>query len=281
MIHSREMQKPLILLASERSGSNLLRAILVSNSAIASPPPAGLVVAMAPHEAKYRKKDGALDRRRYIKDALTLTQLHWSPWDIRPTIEEIEARMCADNFWALFRAMNEAYAEKKGGRYWLTKEPEIAAWAQDILLNYSDAKFIVLVRDGRDVALSRLKGRLHEFHIFGAAAAWSAGQKHCREALTSQSAHGRICLVTYEELIRNPKKAILQLASFIGVEFEDQMLEYYKNREIIAYSGRTPLWGNIGKPINSSNQGKYKRALSNREIRVFEAIAWEELKYFG
>jgi len=273
--------KPVILSATERSGSNLLRAILSSHSQIASPPPAGLIPAIAPHFYRYTNSSGGLRSKSLIQDAISLIRLHWSPWDVELDPEEISSRMQADTFWALFRALNESYAQQKACPIWLSKEPQSIRWVLEISESMPDAKFILLVRDGRDVALSMLKSQFPDFHVYSAALTWSQEQRAGRKVLHDPNFKGRAMCIRYEKLLENPSSTVSELSDFIGVQFESQMLEYYKDVKNITYSKKTTLWKNIREPIISDNIEKYKAGLSKRQIRIFEAVAWDELRSFG
>lgn len=272
---------PVVLFATERSGSNLLRAILSSHSLIASPPPAGLVAALAAHAHQYTDSAGRVDTGSMIGHAIALTQLHWSPWEVAVDADEIRGRMEADTFWALFRELNEAYAEHSGCPIWLTKEPQAVLWRQQLADHLQKARFIVLVRDGRDVANSMLRSQLHEFHVFSAATVWAREQSAAREMLERPQFRNRTACIRYEDMIADPRRQISRLTEFLGIEFEEHMLEFYKDPKNIEYSKSTDLWKNISKPINRESIGKFKSGLSRREIRIFEAVAWEELAYFG
>ena len=272
---------PLVLFATERSGSNLLRAILSSHSKIASPTPAGLVAALAPHSHQYTSSAGRVDIETMIDHAIALTQLHWSPWEVDVDPEQIRQRMVADSFWALFRALNEVYAEQRNCPIWLTKEPQALLWWQQFADHLPGAQSIVLVRDGRDVATSMLKSQLHEFHVFSAADIWAREQKAAREMLEGPQFRDRTICIRYEDLITDPRLEISRLTEFLGLEFEERMVEYYRDPANIEYSKSTDLWKNIRNPISKESVGKFRSVLSRRQIRIFEAEAWEELSYFG
>jgi hypothetical protein len=270
-----------MLFATERSGSNLLRAILAAHSQITSPPPAGLLVALTPSADQFLVLAGQADRRVLIDHAVALTRLHWSPWEIELDPEDISHRVGSGSIWALFRELNEAYAEQKKCRAWLTKEPQAILWRAEIADHFPDARFILLVRDGRDVANSMLKSELHEFHVFSAASIWAREQRAAREMLESPQYRDRTICIHYEDLIADPRGQVSRLAEFIGVEYEKQMLSFHRDPENIEFSKKTDLWKNIAKPISKDSVGKYKSGLSRRQVRTFEAVAWEELSYFG
>jgi hypothetical protein len=59
------------------------------------------------------------------------------------------------------------------------------------------------------------------------------------------------------------------------------MLNYFEDGAARGLAGLSGSWKNCGKPILRGNAGKYRRALSAEEVRVFEAVAGSELEKYG
>lgn len=272
---------PIILLASERSGTNLLRAIVSSHSAVASPPPCGIVGILANSSFRYISPLKPPHYGELITDAILTTQTHLNRWDVVLAPEEVRERMRSVSFWSMFQAMNEIYAERKGCKYWFSKEPDLFRHIYEIEMHMPDAKFVYLVRDGRDVAASMLKGGIHEHHIYNAARRWSDNQKYCLSALSDSLMRDRIFVLKYEELVVNPETVGRQLMRFIGLDFEESQLEFHRKKEVVEHSEKSEFWENLAKPIDSFSIGNYKKFLSPREIGIYEGIAWHEMGALG
>jgi len=272
---------PIMILGSERSGTNLLRALLSTHSKIASPPPAGFIDTLGGIQSRYFPSSGSSYLSELIDDVIKLTKAHLNPWDIELDSEVIRAKLKHSSLWEVFRVVNEIYAENYQRPCWCSKEPGLFKYIYEIAGHLPSAKFVYLVRDGRDVAASMLRGHLHEFHVYSAAQNWASSQRCCLNAIADPAVSGRMYLLKYEYLIESPETAMRNLMAFIGLEFEESQLQYYRNEKVLEHSSRFSLWSNLARPINGENKGGYKSSLGAKNIEIFESVAWGEMKALG
>jgi len=272
---------PIILCASERTGTNLLRAMMSTHSDVASPPPCSLIDVLPRQSNTYFPLMGEPHIKELVDDAVLLTQSHLNAWDIDIAPDKVIDRMRNKSFWTMFQAMNEIYAENIGASHWFSKEPGLFRHMYEIALHMPNAKFIYMVRDGRDVAASMLKKKLHETHVFNAAKHWAQDQKFCLLALSDELIKERTLFVKYEDIIASPEKMMKDIMAFVDLDFQDSQLLFYKNNEVIAHANKSEFWKNTAKPIDSSNSGGYKKMLSSKEIEIFESVAGREMRELG
>ncbi|MDM8563416.1 sulfotransferase, partial [Candidatus Marithioploca araucensis] len=91
---------------------------------------------------------------------------------------------------------------------------------------WPQAKFIHLLRDGRDVARSNiLMGWAG--NMFAGVDFWITAE-HLWQKLSSQLAPHQQMTIRYEELIQNPEEKLTQICHFIGVPFDKTMFDYAK-----------------------------------------------------
>lgn len=276
------MTTPILILGSERSGTNLLRAMLQSHSEIASPPPAGFVEVLGSFARNYFTETNEPRFSALIEDINLLTSTHHNPWKMKFSVKQVLNELHeAPSFWSVFRALNDIYARTENAAFWVSKEPGLFRFSNDISNSLSDSKFIYLVRDGRDVAASMLRGNLHAFHIYEAANAWSDTQKLCLSALRELGPSGRLHLIRYEDLIANPHLELSEIMKFLNIPFEEQQLKYHEDANVINHSKKSRFWKNLSNPINSNNTMQYKNYLSRKEVTLFETIARQEMTQLG
>ena len=269
---------PIILLGSERSGTNLLRALLSTHSKIASPPPCGILDTLAAHQFRYTPLTGTAYMSELIEDVITLTKTHMNPWDVEINQQLVKERIEMPSFWEVFRIINEIYADESNCLYWFSKEPGSFNYIYDIKAHLPNAKFIYMTRDGRDVASSMLKGQLHEFHIYAAANRWASEQRLCLNAYSDPLFNNQIFMVRYEDLIENAELVLFNLMKFLGLTFEPEQLNFHQNDDVIKHSEKSKFWKNLSNPIDKSNKGGYIKKLSTKQIKIFESFAWNEMK---
>jgi hypothetical protein len=145
---------------------------------------------------------------------------------------------------------------------------------------HPDARFIFMVRDGRDVALSAKSSIFNHFHVFYTAQRWQREQRVGLDWLAKLPPE-QILLLKYEELIVDPESTLRSLCSFLGEAFEEQMLEYHRSDEAQKSGSLSVSWENTSRPVLRNNASKFRSQLSQREILLFEAIALREMLELG
>jgi hypothetical protein len=140
------------------------------------------------------------------------------------------------------------------------------------------ARFIHVVRDGRDVCVSWCRIKVGPRTMKEAAISWSA---HIEGKQSwGRKNPDRYLEVRYEDLLDNTRKTLLEVCSFVNLKYTDSLLDFHKTeyaRDIAEGSSHAQL----AKPINSTNQGKWRNSLSESEIHDFESIAGNALKSAG
>lgn len=123
-----------------------------------------------------------------------------------------------------------------------------------VLHIWPDARFIHIIRDGRDVARSCIG-------MGWAGNVWF-GVNRWREAEQLWNQVGRIVPenrrfeLTYEELIAEPVSTLTRVCEFIGVPYDEEMLSYTKNSN---YTFPDPKY-----------IAQWKRKLSERDVQLIE-----------
>lgn len=136
----------------------------------------------------------------------------------------------ADTYPALFRALMEEYARRRGATYWLEKSPHHTLLSGELARNMPDARFIAMVRRPEALIRSRLwmDGReppgwpRRAATLFRACAAVSLYQRHLREFAAGG---GRVLLVAHEEMKADPEKMLRRVMDFLGLPFHAALLE--------------------------------------------------------
>ncbi|NER29710.1 MAG: sulfotransferase [Symploca sp. SIO1C4] len=124
-----------------------------------------------------------------------------------------------------------------------------------LLRIWSDARFIHLIRDGRDVAYSCV-GMGWAGNVWSGVERWIETEKLWTELRDLLSVEQRI-EITYETLISEPSKTLTCLCNFIGVPYEPAMLSYPQTTTY-----------NLPDP---NLMGKWRHKLSDYEIQLVES----------
>ena len=138
---------PLILLGVRRSGTTLLRVMLDRNAELAVPDESYFVPQLA------RRHRGVVDVDAFVDDLRRLPTL--VEWKLSP--DDVAQRLRPGmTTGAAIAAVFETYANGRGKARWGDKTPLYMQYLPLLERLFPDARFVHLVRDGRDAALSFL-----------------------------------------------------------------------------------------------------------------------------
>jgi len=235
---------------------------------------------LGPLESLYGDLKDDRSFRRLIDDAAKLVELHFFPWE--PTLDrrEVFERTAARNLYCVKAAFYEQYRRFKGVKRWGCKSTFMVRYYAQARKYSPGARFIHLVRDGRDVAVSARGSVFNHFHPYYVARLWTLQQ---RLALEMERILGpeEFLTLRYEDLITDPERAARNVCRFLGEEYEPAMLRYFEQAEPKKLAGASASWENCARPVLGGNSGKYKAALTPAEIRLFETVSFRELERFG
>jgi len=221
-----------------------------------------------------------LNFRRLIADVCRMVELHPYPWEITLDRERIYRDAAARELICIYFAIYDQYLEHSGKQRWCCKSTFMIDHVADILRFYPEARFIFLTRDGRDVAVSAKSSIFNHYHVYYSAKRWQREQRTGLDWLAKLSAR-QIKLLKYEELTTDPSGKIKELCAFLDLPYDEKMLEYHRLNEAKKSGSLSISWENTAKPVISGNDGKFRKYLSEQEIRQFEAIALFEMQQLG
>jgi hypothetical protein len=218
----------------------------------------------------------AANRERLVSDILkTEVMRDWSP---RPDRARVLAAVERHDFHGIVAAILRSWTHDVGKRRWGEKTPPHAFWWRPILEGFPTMKAIHIVRDGRDVALSWKRARFGPKHVYLLAQGWVRYLKvvdELRAALPGE----QFFELRYEELLRAPDVVLDQVCRFLGEDYSDEMLLFYRHGG--SYRTDQANIENLRKPVLRDNTAKWEREMTPHQLRVFEAVAGPMLRRFG
>lgn len=272
---------PILLLSTERSGSNLLRSILGTHSEVAAPHP--LETAFPWRDMRSPAALSTEQRRTLVRDVL-INKYH----SHQPLVQEMDARAVHrrvesvedKSFLTVQEALYAEYAGQEGASHWVSKDPSIWDYVDELREYYDNLNVVYLVRDARDVALSFKTSNVGRYHPYFSARRWQAEQARGIELLESDFGDSMF-LVRYEDLLEKSEDVTESLCGFFGIPYEPEMLYYYDTEDAQRASESADVFDNLSVPIKSDNYGKFHDRLPAEEIRILETVTGDELQHFG
>ena len=272
--------KPVFIMSSERSGSNLIREMLNAHQNISAPPAIQMPRILASYLPYYGDLRSDDKIKRIIEDALALNQAYPSPLDVQTSVDEIISVLPERTIWGVISTIYASHAKFHGKSCWVSKDNNLFEHAFAIKQTLPDARFIYLVRDGRDYASSMLRVGISSTHIYGIAKQWKKEQLACLKVFFSMGKDS-VYLLRYEDLLADPSSTLQSVCEFLDEPFDAAMLNFHDQDTAKLLASQSAFWENLSKPVLSTNTGKFKTELSRKQIALFEAIAGHELILLG
>ncbi len=274
---------------SGRSGTTLLRMMLDSHPQLAVPPETHFI----PHVARACRLaddpaghfvDAIVGHERWLDFGLDAGKLRERVMEIQP-FDVSEA----------LRAFYQLYAERFGKRRWADKSPIYALHLEQIQELLPEARFVQVIRDGRDVALS------FEDTWFGPRGTEAlAAQWVCRVEAVRRRAHRlrHYLEIRYEDLIEDPEAVLRRVCDFLELPWDPAMLSYHTRAEErmaemarVFYDANGALlatpeqrmlpFANLRRPPDATRIGRWRREMTDERQAQFEGIGGPLLKELG
>jgi hypothetical protein len=185
----------------------------------------------------------------------------------------------ADAFRFAVGAPFVAYAEREGKSRWADKTPAYIGHVDRLAEIWPDARFVVLVRDGRDVALSVMNVPFGPNNAWAAARSWKDAIQAGRAAASRHP--GRVLEVRYEDLVSEPAAAVAGICSFLELDYSADMLAIEHTERSKVVEDQSGWFTNVWGGITTAAVGKWRTELSPRQVEAFEAEAGDELRLLG
>ncbi len=263
---------PLFIIGTERSGSNLMRVILNAHPRIAVPHPPHFFKYFAHLERRYGDLEDERRFRALVLDMQRLLRVHIYPWEIAVDTDRVVREANPRDLLGATCAFYDQYLEHTRKARWGCKSTFMVHHADRVLARDPEARFIWLVRDPRDVAVSSRKSVFSPFDPVRTAALWTAQQA---EGLALEERLGAqvVLRLRYEDLLSAPDLQLRRVCRFLGEDHADSMTSFHETGAARKGASLSRDWQKTASPIQASNQGKYREELSDEEIRDVEAIA--------
>lgn len=267
---------PFFIIGSGRSGTTLLRLILSGHSRLHIPPETWFILTLVRElpltaELTPAQVDRAVEiitqDYRWPDMEITAEDLHrWAVALRRPKLVDV-INLVYD--WHRARSGKPRFGDKTPTYFEIV--PELSAL-------YPDAKFIHLVRDGRDVAISWIDldyDRYYQCSKFE----WALVMKARPKILNGPFAR-QMLEVKYEDLVADLEKTMREICTFLDEEFEPAMLHWQSRIGLVPQRERH-IHGRLSQPVSRDAIGIWRKRLTAAECFAMESCLHEDLCRLG
>lgn len=201
-------------------------------------------------------------------------------WRTPLDIEHIRAAVKPGDFGSVVAAFHGEYARQHGKPRWANMD--IGTLDNMHLANrwFPDARFVHIIRDGRDVALSNQTMPYGPGNIGECADAW-VQRINTNLRMGDIIGPDRYLAFRYESLITEPEAMLGRICSFLGLDFSSDMLAYGDTVDNRVPEEKQWLWPELKSPPQLSKVDRWKREMSENQRIVFEWRASDLMRELG
>lgn len=217
---------------------------------------------------RYGDLDNDANLRRLIADVLN------ERWFIRSRkfgfqtdLEDVFAGIKERSYRGVLDSIFRQLAVHNRMVRWGDKSPEYIHHLPVLKAVFPDARYIHLVRDGRDVALSVFDRFWGAKNLVTAALEWRDAVESGRTFLNTLQSDQFIEL-RYEDLLTQPRETFAKIIAFLNVEDGDGRLIEHIVRQ-------------AERELKSNNFNKWKTALTTKQQQAFDRVNGDLLALYG
>ncbi|MDQ3751458.1 MAG: sulfotransferase [Actinomycetota bacterium] len=265
---------PFFIVGSARSGTTLLRLMLNAHPEVAIPPESRFISEMWRGKPEVEVEP--------VLDALARHD-RFRLWEL--PIEEVRADLDGRGsgrvapYTEVMEAPYRAWARRRDKPLWGDKTPRYVESIPLLAGLWAPARFVHLVRDGRNVALSYADVAFGPKIVAKAARLWARRVRAGIEAGRGLEP-GRYLQMRYEDLVEDTERHARTLCGFLGLSFDPVVLDYVERGRDAVLPRAAANNPNVTRPLMTQTRS-WEQAMPEGQVEVFEAVAGQVLSELG
>ena len=276
------------IVGTGRSGTTMLRMMLDAHPDLAVPPETHFIPTLA---------RAFEDPSKQLDDFLELVASFHTWRDFGIDTERLREALTAPGPFHLTPALRtffRLYAQRFGKPRWGDKTPMYFADMDLVQRVVPEARFIHLIRDGRDVALSIKDLWFGPNSIREAAGWWVSRIQHARSQVQALRYYME---VRYEDLVRDTANVLRRICAFIDLPWHPSMLDYHEragqrlaevgrdaethDRRIIRAEDRVAIFSLVLEPPQADRIERWRSEMAPADREWFDGVAGATLHELG
>jgi hypothetical protein len=273
------------ILGRPRSGTTLLSALFDAHPNVRIPPEYPIFLSLIQRFKKVRTWDEPMIFtfvehifRHDVFNHYTLENLKIDREKLTASLLSLGPEVSLSDLMKTFQSHAYSIFPKKELLQIGDKNPLYSIYFQRFLRIFTDARFICITRDYRDNYIS-MKG-LADLELEAPILSLQVARWRfvARSFLQYRNRYPhRFYLVRYEDLVTNPEGTMQQLCRFLSLPYEPSVFDFYKKKEETLKVYPRVIVEKVHKslmhPVSTSRMGLWKRELTERQVRIADAVA--------
>ena len=258
---------PFFIVGCGRSGTSLLRSLLVRHPRVAIPLESLFLI-------DYLRAADARPLAELLP--LMVREPEIREWGLNPSLDDFKE--CTSVASAI-RRLHEIYAEEQGKETWGQKTPRFVRSLPLLAKHFPDARFVHLVRDPRAVVSSLIRSDVHRSNAYHGSIRWV--QDVSRGLDFEAENPGRVLRLRYEDLVGDVEASVGRLLEFLEITL-DAELDLAASAGDEGYSAfYDQIHANLQRAPTDAFVERWRKSLSQDQIQVVEALAGERMAELG
>lgn len=267
------------IVGNQRSGTTLVRALLDSHPELSVPPESWFVAELARPADRY-EREGGFDAEAFLSDLADHPR--FSRWALSP--EWTRAALLGDrppDYPEAIRRVFALFATSRHKPRYADKTPTYVKELPLLARLFPEARFVHVIRDGRDVALSFVEAPWGPDNPIRAALDWSdrvAAGRRTGRALGRE----RYLEVRYEQLVEDPEHVTRRICKFLELKFDSAMFSYPDRAAELTGAGLQQR--NVNRHIAlppTKGLRDWRSEMAPADVAGFELVAGDLLEALG
>jgi hypothetical protein len=269
---SPSIAPPAFVVGCGRSGTTLIRLMLDAHPDLAIPGETHFLLTLWDQRSQF-ESNGRLNAEALVRRAMSSHQFRY--WEIPEdaVLRRVAALPSDAGFADAVGCLYMAYADEHGKRRWGDKTPQYVRSIPQLSGIFDGSRFVHMIRDGRDVAMSYLSLRWGPPNVWRAAQIWRQDVAAGRRAGASLGDR-RYLEVRYERLVEEPEATLREVCSFLELAFDPAMLEYHRSGDerLASRPDRASHHGSSTMPVTRGLRD-WRTQMPADQVRAFESVA--------
>jgi hypothetical protein len=272
---AQKSSNPFFIVGADRSGTTMLRLMLNAHSSFSIPLESWFLIDLMdslPLQS-YLSKEQVQQATRIVKN-----HWRWKEWGIEDDF--LQSTLNTLERPTLQKLIDEIFRLAVPDKRWGDKTPGYVTEISRIFQVFPEAKFIHIIRDGRDVCASLKRTGWRGDSTWAIADYWRKYVKEGQEQ-GADLPPGQYIEISYENLVKFTEKNLQQICAFLGEPFERNMLKFYEKSEQHLPSRARVNNAKTYRAPRLDDIQRWRSKLTRMQVIVFEAAAWRTMRDAG
>lgn len=252
-------KEPLFILGCPKSGTTLLASIF-TDTTYGAPFESHFITKYYKKLSTYGDLNNKLNFKRLINDIAN--ERYIQQWGFKINSDILYDSLDQFDYASIVNKLCMLRNNRLGYSSWGDKTPHYTLDIDILYTLFPNSKYIFIVRDGRDVALSLLREPWGPGNIYKCAQLWCKYHEE-KSALIALKNSKNLIMLKYEDFLDNPEIFVPKIYDFIEIDYRSNKFEKFYNT------------------IKKGNYNKWMCWMTKNQKRIFSCIASNTLEKFG